>query len=77
MFAGVTSFNQSLDRWNVSSVTDMAGTFEPSTSYNQPLNSSAASSVTNMSCMFNDATSFNELLDNWDVKIFVSKRIKL
>ena len=35
MFAEATSFNQPLDNWNVSNVTDMVGMFE-STRFNQP-----------------------------------------
>ena len=33
-----TSFNQSLNNWNVSKVTDMGGMFELLQSFNQPLN---------------------------------------
>ena len=38
MFWGATSFNQPLNNWNVSNVTDMEDMFENASSFNQPLN---------------------------------------
>jgi len=38
MFFGCTSFNQPLDKWNVSNVREMANMFKGCTSFNQPLN---------------------------------------
>ena len=37
MFTGATSFNQPLNNWNVSNVTDMDSMFYEATSFNQPL----------------------------------------
>ena len=40
MFSGevaAISFNQPLDNWNVSNVTDMRGMFNGASSFNQPL----------------------------------------
>jgi len=66
MFYGASWFNQSLDNWNVSNVTDMSGMFAAS-SFNQPLDNWDVSSVTDMSSMFSGATSFNQSLNDWDV----------
>jgi surface protein len=42
-------FNQPLDSWDTSSVTDMSGLFSGASQFNQPLNSWDTSNVTNMS----------------------------
>ena len=56
-------FNQPLNNWDVSSVTDMSSMFLYSTSFNQPLNNWDVSSVTSMRGMFAEATSFNQPID--------------
>ena len=61
------SFNQPLNNWNVSNVTNMSGMFRHATSFNQPLNNWNVSKVSNMHLMFLDATSFNQPLDELDV----------
>ena len=38
MFASAKLFNQPLNNWNVSNVTDMKGMFWDATSFNQQLN---------------------------------------
>ena len=71
MFNDATSFDQPLNNWNVSSVTDMSGMFSGATSFNQPLSGWNVSSVTDMSGMFSSpffrATSFDQPLNDWDV----------
>jgi surface protein len=67
MFYNGASFNQPLEGWNVSSVTDMSWMFYGATSFNQTLTGWNVSSVTDMSLMFSKATSFNQPLDTWDV----------
>ena len=62
MFQGAESFNQPLNNWNVSNVTDMDRMFFDARSFNQPLNKWDVSKVTNMSEMFNGASSFNQPL---------------
>ena len=47
MFEGATSFNQPLNDWNVSNVTDMSHMFLKASSFNQPLNKWNVSKVTN------------------------------
>ena len=53
MFEGATSFNQSLDNWDVSNVERMSEMFEGATSFNQPLNKWNVSNVKIMRWMFN------------------------
>ncbi|MCD0470491.1 BspA family leucine-rich repeat surface protein [Flavobacterium sp. JAS] len=65
MFAG-TPFNQPLNNWNTSSVTDMSSMFELSTAFNQPLNNWDVSKVTNMYDLFFFASAFNQPLNNWN-----------
>ena len=62
MFEKATSFNQPLDKWNVSNVTDMYNMFNEASSFNQPLNNWNVSNVDFMDSMFSGATSFNQPL---------------
>ena len=67
MFRDATSFNQSLNKWDVSNVRHMREMFKGATSFNQPLNNWNVSNVTFMNRMFNGARSFNQPLNNWNV----------
>lgn len=67
MFDGVTSFNQDISKWDVSSVTDMVGMFNRATSFNQDVGDWDVGSVTRMSFMFNEASAFNQDIGDWDV----------
>jgi surface protein len=67
MFQHATAFNQPLNNWDVSNVTNMEAMFENATSFNQPLNKWDVSSVINMEMMFCQATAFNQPLNNWNV----------
>jgi surface protein len=67
MFYNATLFNQPLNSWNTSNVTNMQATFNLATSFNQPLNNWNTSNVTNMTNMFKQATSFNQNIGNWNV----------
>jgi surface protein len=60
-------FNESLDGWNVSSVTTMSSMFFGCINFNQPLNSWNVSNVKDMSYMFSGCTNFNQPLNGWDV----------
>ncbi len=65
MFNGATSFNNPINHWDVSNVTQMY-LLLANTAFNQPLNNWDVSNVTDMSQMFNGATSFNQPLNNWN-----------
>ena len=70
VFYKASSFNQSIQHWDTSSITDMSRMFSCAESFNQPLNDWNTSNVTNMSGMFKRSwpceSSFNQPLDNWD-----------
>ena len=65
IFDGVSRFNQPVDSWDVSHVTDMSFAFH-STHFNQPLKSWNVSRVTNMRSMFEESR-FNQPIASWDV----------
>jgi hypothetical protein len=65
MFSGAEVFNQSLNDWDVSNVTDMIYMFSSATSFNQSLNDWDISNVEEFGCMFEEASSFNQSLVNW------------
>ena len=60
------NFNQPLNDWNVSNVTNMRCMFYAASNFNQPLNDWNVSNVTNMDNMLS-FSSFNQLLNNWNV----------
>lgn len=61
------SFNQNIDGWDVSNVTDMAGMFLYASLFNQDIGSWDVSNVKRMTAMFAYATSFNQDIGGWDV----------
>ena len=65
VFQVARSFNQPLNKWNVSNVTNMNNMFVKAEAFNQPLNDWRVDSV-NMGALFN-ASSFNQDLSNWRV----------
>ncbi len=52
IFAGTTTFNQPLNSWNVSQVTDMSYLFYNATSLDQPFDLWNVSNINNMSNIF-------------------------
>ena len=62
MLGFASSFNQPLNKWNVSKVFYMNGIFYEATSFNQPLDNWNVSNVTDTEGMFMDANSFNQPL---------------
>ena len=72
MFSNSISFNQNINDWNVSNVTDMSHMFNNATSFNQNINNWNVSNVINMYYMFNRAHVFNKALNNWDVSNVIS-----
>ena len=67
MFAGASSFNQPLNKWNVGQVTTMQSMFHGASNFNQPLNEWNVKQVTTMTDMFDGASSFNQPLNEWNV----------
>jgi uncharacterized repeat protein (TIGR01451 family) len=67
MFARASSFNDSINNWDVGGVTDMGGMFFGASNFNQPLDSWDTANVTVMASMFGETNSFNQPLDSWDV----------
>ena len=69
-FFGAVAFNQPLDNWNTSKVTNMsqtfAGEYAKVTTFNQPLDNWNTSNVTNMSNMFSFSL-FNQPIGSWNV----------
>ena len=67
-----SSFNQNINHWDVSNVTDMNRMFYFATSFNQPLNNWNVFNVTDMKRMFDHSSSFNQPLNDWDVSNVVN-----
>jgi surface protein len=67
-------FNQNLDKWDVSKVTDMSYMFGHADAFNQPLDSWNVSSVIDMTDMFRDAKNFNQSLNRWNVSKVTNMR---
>ena len=66
------AFNQGLNAWDVSSVTDMRGMFHATTAFNQDLSAWDVSSVRNMDFMFLgvtlSTTNYDALLLGWSTQ---------
>ena len=67
LFDTASTFNQSINTWDVSNVTNMRTMFIRADSFNQPLNNWDVSSVTDMQFMFSSANVFNQPLNSWNV----------
>ncbi|MCT7484174.1 BspA family leucine-rich repeat surface protein [Aliarcobacter cryaerophilus] len=66
LFEGAQSFNQDLNRWDTSNVTNMKSMFNNAWNFNQDISSWDVSKVTNMYGLFEGAQSFNQDLNRWD-----------
>ena len=67
MFYKCSSFNQPLNNWTVSKVTDMHMMFFECSAFNQPLEKWDVGKVTDMGYMFGGCSAFNQPLEKWDV----------
>lgn len=61
-------FDEPLNEWDVSNVTDMYALFSGCETFNQPLGTWNVSNVTRMEAMFYDCQAFNQPIGNWDVR---------
>ena len=59
MFRDATKFNQPLNNWNVSNVTNMSRVLRETKSFNQPLDNCDVSNVVNTDDMFDEATAYS------------------
>ena len=66
MFDGASSFNQNIDNWDVSHVTNMQQMFSNASSFNQSLRSWNVGNVENMKSMFSGAKKFNSDISTWN-----------
>ena len=66
-FRNAIIFNQNINSWDVSNVTNMYYMFMYCHAFNQPLNNWDVSNVTYMWYMFYEAISFNQDINSWDV----------
>jgi surface protein len=66
MFNGAASFNQNINEWDVSKVTNMSYMFS-NTSFNSDISNWIVSSVTDMRYMFYKNKPFNQPIGNWNV----------
>lgn len=64
MFSSARSFNQNINGWDTSKVTNMSAMFHTTEAFNQPLNNWDTSNVTNMHGMFSSAIVFDQPLNN-------------
>ena len=60
MFSDAVAFNQPLNNWDVSRVTNMSYMFSYASSFDQDISTWRTGNVTNMRSMFGGATSFNQ-----------------
>ncbi len=67
MFADCSAliFNESIDSWDISNVTNLGGMFAYASSFNQPLGNWNTENVMNLTGMFEAARSFNQPIDSW------------
>jgi surface protein len=61
-----SSFNENINSWDTSNVTNMNAMFSGASAFNSPIGSWDTSKVTNMNAMFNGASEFNRPIDSWD-----------
>ena len=62
-----STFNQYLNSWDVSNVTNMSNMFYGASNFNQSIDLWNVSNVIDMSYMFSGAKEFNQEINDWDV----------
>lgn len=68
MFAGATSFNVDIGKWDVSSGTNFYGMFAGATSFNANISKWIVSNGTDFRAMFLGAQNFSADISEWDVR---------
>ena len=63
-----TEFNQNIEKWDTSLVTDMSAMFFGAWSFNQNISNWDTSLVKGMSFMFYKALSFNQNISQWNIE---------
>ena len=61
------AFNQNINNWDTSKVTNMSNMFPHTKAFNQPVGSWNTSKVTDMRYMFYNASAFNQNLTTWNI----------
>lgn len=69
MFLEAVDFNQPLDSFDVSQVTNMHGMFSGATAFNQDISNWDVGMVTNMRFMFENCVNFDQDLGQWNVSL--------
>ena len=67
MFNEAEVFNQDINNWDTSNLTNMKAMFANAKSFNSPIGNFNVSNVTSMYGLFYGAKAFNQPIDNWDV----------
>ena len=65
-FCVATAFDQNINTWDVSSVTNFGDMFREATSFNQPLSAWSTGSARTFSGTFCVATAFNQNINSWN-----------
>ncbi|WGK70443.1 BspA family leucine-rich repeat surface protein [Candidatus Haliotispira prima] len=65
---GPSSFNQAIEDWDVSNVTDMTAMFSGALIFNQAIRDWDVSNVTGMTRMFYGAKAFDQDISGWAVQ---------
>ena len=76
MFSNCETFNQPLNKWNVSNVKNMFNMFYRCKMFNQSLNNWNVEKLIISQNMFTKCISFNHRLDNWNIiKLKIAKNM--
>ena len=67
-----SSFNENINSWDTSNVTNMNAMFSGASNFNYPIGSWDTSKVTNMNAMFNGANEFNYPINSWNTSSVTS-----
>jgi len=71
MFQNCDAFNQPLNNWNVSNITNFSSMFRLCDIFNQPLDTWDVSDATDVAFMFQDADSYTQDLSSWNLDSIV------